>query len=76
MITMKTTIQLEKETVNSLKTLKGHPKESYNEIILNLIRFFNNVKGQNQYDEFLHQIQQSKMKELWDNIEDEAWENA
>ena len=24
-------------------------------------------------DEFLHKIQQAKMKELWDNKEDEAW---
>jgi hypothetical protein len=29
-----------------------------------------------QYDEFIHSIQQAKMKELWDNEEDEAWENA
>ena len=28
------------------------------------------------YDEFLHKIQQSKMKELWDNQEDETWEHA
>lgn len=28
----------------------------------------------NQYDKFLHKIQQAKMKELWDNEEDEAWE--
>ena len=34
-----------------------------------------NVK-RNQYDEFLHKIQQQKMGELWDNKEDEAWENA
>jgi hypothetical protein len=31
---------------------------------------------QKQYDEFLHKIQQTKMKELWDNDEDEAWKNA
>ncbi len=30
----------------------------------------------NQYDEFLHRIQQAKMKELWDNKEDKAWETA
>jgi len=35
-----------------------------------------NIKKKNQYDEFLHKIQQQKMKELWDNKEDEAWENA
>ncbi len=26
--------------------------------------------------EFLFEIQRPKMKELWDNKEDEAWENA
>jgi hypothetical protein len=26
--------------------------------------------------QFLHKIQQIKMKELWDNKEDEAWENV
>lgn len=30
----------------------------------------------NDYGEFLHKIQQEKMKELWGNKEDEAWENA
>lgn len=25
-------------------------------------------------DKFLHKIQQKKMKKLWDNKEDEAWE--
>ena len=32
------------------------------------------IKKRNQYDRFLHKIQQAKMKELWDNKEDEAWE--
>jgi len=34
------------------------------------------TKKKNQYDEFLHKIQQPKMKALWDNKEDEVWENA
>ncbi|MFH1181928.1 MAG: hypothetical protein V1702_03135 [Candidatus Woesearchaeota archaeon] len=37
---------------------------------------FITLKKSNQYDEFLHKIQQPKMKELWDNKEDEAWEHA
>jgi len=28
----------------------------------------------NQKDELLHKIQQYKMKELWDNKQDETWE--
>ena len=32
------------------------------------------MKEINSYDEFLHKIQQEKMKELWDNKEDDEWE--
>jgi hypothetical protein len=41
-----------------------------------IIKFYKLAKKRNQYDEFLHKIQQPKMKELWDNKEDEDWENA
>ncbi|MFA7708180.1 MAG: hypothetical protein WCX73_04475 [Candidatus Pacearchaeota archaeon] len=34
------------------------------------------LKERNQYDEFLHKIQQPKMKELWDNKEDEVWDET
>ncbi len=33
------------------------------------------TKKRNQYDKFLHRIQQPKMKELWDNKDDKTWEN-
>lgn len=32
------------------------------------------MKNEDKYDEFLHKIQPPKMKELWDNEEDEVWE--
>lgn len=32
------------------------------------------MKEINQYDKFLHKIQQEKMRELWDNKEDDEWE--
>ena len=38
-----------------------------------MINVFQTVKKGNQYDEFLHKIQQAKMKELWDNKEDETF---
>ncbi|MBI4918338.1 hypothetical protein HY837_00270 [archaeon] len=71
-----TTIQLDKQVVEMMKQLKEYPRQTYNEVILNLVKVFKNVKKKNQYDEFLHKIQQQKMKELWDNKEDEAWENV
>jgi len=71
-----TTIQIEKSIVDSLKQLKEYPRQTYNEIIKNMIQIFISTKKRNQYDEFLHKIQQIKMKELWDNKHDEEWANA
>ncbi len=71
-----TTIQLSKSLVNSLKEIRDYPRQTYNELIEKMIRAYQNIKKRNQYDEFLHKIQQAKMKELWDNSEDEAWEDA
>jgi rRNA pseudouridine-1189 N-methylase Emg1 (Nep1/Mra1 family) len=71
-----TTIQLDKSVVKSLKQIREYPRQTYNELISHMIELFKHVKQRNQYDEFLHKIQQQKMKELWDNKEDEAWEDA
>jgi hypothetical protein len=71
-----TTIQLNKPIVDSLKELREYPRQTYNELIEKMIKMFQEIKKKNQYDEFLHKIQQAKMKELWDNKEDEAWEHA
>jgi hypothetical protein len=71
-----TTIQLKKSVVKELKNIRKHPRETYNETISNLIKTAKESRNRRQYDEFLHKIQQMKMKELWDNEEDEAWEHA
>ncbi len=71
-----TTIQLKKSLAKELKSIRKHPRETYNETISDLIKTAKESKKRRQYDEFLHRIQQAKMKELWDNTEDEAWENA
>ena len=73
---MKTTIQIEKENLEKLKRLRKHPRQTYNELISELIEFYQNVSISNQYDEFLHKIQQEKMKELWDNNADEFWDDV
>ncbi len=54
---------------------------SFQESVVNvlsdkLIKAAKESRNQRQYDEFLHTIQQKKMKELWDNEEDEAWADA
>ncbi len=71
-----TTIQLDKSLVKSLKDVREYPRQTYNELIKDMVEVFKTIKKRNQYDEFLHKIQQAKMRELWDNKEDEAWENA
>ena len=71
-----TTIQLKKAAVKELKSIRRYPRETYNETISNLIKLAKQHKSRRQYDEFLHTIQQAKIKELWDNTEDEAWEHA
>jgi hypothetical protein len=68
-----TTIQLNKSVVKELKNIKKYPRETYNETISGLIKLAKESKKRTQYDEFLHRIQQTKMKELWDNPEDESW---
>jgi hypothetical protein len=70
-----TTIQLKKSVLKELKSIKRYPRKTYNETISNLIKIVKESKNR-QYDEFLHLVQRAKMKELWDNTEDEEWEYA
>jgi len=70
------TILLDKEIIKMLKQAREHPRQTYNELIEKMVFIFLKLRERNQYDEFLHKIQQPKMKELWDNKKDIAWENA
>jgi hypothetical protein len=71
-----TTIQLKKSVVRKLKAIKKYPRETYDEVISGLIEMAEGSRRESQYDAFIHKIQQPKMRELWDNQEDEAWEDA
>ncbi len=68
-----TTIQLKKDLVSKLKKLKMYPRETYEETIERMIENETKNATIDQYDKFLHETQKQKMKELWDNEEDEAW---
>lgn len=72
----KSTILLGKDTIRRLKTFKTHPRQSYDEVIKIMSKIYLHVQEHNQYDEFLHKIQQQKMQELWDNEEDECWDDV
>lgn len=68
-----TTVQLNKSVVKALKHIKKYPRETYNEVITDLIKTAESMK---EYDEFLHKAQQAKMKELWGEGDYRAWESA
>ena len=70
------TIQLDKRVIEKIKKAREYRRQTYGELLEKMTDAFVTLKRKNQYDEFLHKIQQPKMKELWDNKEDEAWENA
>jgi len=68
------TILIDKKIIELLKEAKDHPRQTYNELLEKMAKTFIILKKRNQYDEFLHKIQQPKMKELWNNEEDEFWD--
>ena len=68
------TIFVDKKVIELLKIAKEHPKQTYNELLEKMAKMLIKLKERNQYDEFLHKIQQPKMRELWDNKEDKFWD--
>lgn len=68
-----TTIQLKKDLVLKLKKIKMYPRETYEETIERMIKNETKNATIDQYDKFLNEVQKQKMKDLWDNEEDEAW---
>ena len=74
MVTRESTILINKKVIELLKETKDYPKQTYNELLEKMAKIFLVLKKRNQYDEFLHKIQQPKMNELWDNKEDEVWD--
>jgi hypothetical protein len=75
-MTNQSTILLDKKVIELLKKARDHPRQTYNELLEKMSKTFIKIKERNQYDEFLHKIQKEKMKELWENKEDEDWENV
>lgn len=70
----KTTIQIDSELKGLLERLKIHPREPYSDVIARLI----SLKSESA-EEFLrtiNKVQVEKMRELWDNEDDEVWNNV
>ncbi|MHB1493713.1 MAG: DUF7557 family protein [Thermoplasmataceae archaeon] len=68
-----TTIQLDRSVVEALKRVKKHPRETYNETILNLIK---NAEETRELGIFVQKAQEAKMKELWEEGDYSGWERA
>ncbi|HLD02579.1 MAG TPA: hypothetical protein VJC07_02685 [Candidatus Nanoarchaeia archaeon] len=71
-----TTIQLGKDMLEKLKKAREYPRQTYNELLDRMVSLFLSAKKRDNYDKFLHKVQQAKMKELWDNKEDEVWDSV
>ena len=70
------TVLLNKRIIEMLKKAKDNPRQTYNEILEKAVGLYLKVKGRDQYDKFLHEVQKPKMQEIWDNKYDEIWEQA
>ena len=57
-----TTIQLDRSVVDELKKFKRYQRETYSEIILNLIE---SVRENGEFETFVQKAQEERMKELW-----------
>ncbi len=68
-----TTIQLDKSVVEALKRVRRYPGETYNQIILNLIR---NEDETRESVISVQKAQEAKMKELWEDGGYSGWEHA
>jgi transposase len=69
-----TTVQLEKRVVRELRGIRKYPRQTYNEIISDLIKKTRVSKKGSGLGAFIQEGQRAKMRELWDNKEDEAWD--
>ena len=68
-----TTIQLDKSVVEALKRVRRYPGETYNQIIVNLIR---NEDETRESVISVQKAQEAKMKELWEDGGYSGWEHA
>ena len=68
-----TTVQLNKSVVKALKQIKKYHRETYNEIIQDLIKTAEEAK---EFDKSMQEAQKAKMKELWGDGDYSAWERA
>ncbi len=70
----KTTIQIDSELKEMLERLKIHPREPYSDVISRLLSL--NSESAEEILKIANMVQREKMRELWDNEDDEVWNNV
>ncbi|MCE7740390.1 MAG: hypothetical protein KAU62_10100 [Candidatus Heimdallarchaeota archaeon] len=70
----KTTIQIDNELKVMLERLKIHPREPYSDVIARLL--FLNSESTEEILKTSDKVQREKIGELWDNKDDEVWNNV
>jgi len=70
----KTTIQIDSELKVMLERLKIHPREPYSEVIARLLSL--NSESAEEILKTVDKVQRGKMRELWDNEDDEVWNDV
>ncbi len=70
----KTTIQIDSELKGLLESLKIHPREPYSDVIARLISL--KSESAEEFLKTIDKVQREKMRELWDNEDDEVWNNV
>lgn len=62
------TIQLDKEIIESLKEVREYPRQTYNELIKKMVGVYKNVKKRNQYDELFEEYDNVVISGITSNI--------
>ncbi len=70
----KTTIQIDSELKAMLERLKIHPREPYSDVIARLLSL--NLESAEETLKTVNMVQKEKMRELWNNEDDEVWNNV
>ena len=64
---------MDRSVVDALKKLKRYRRETYSEVILNLIK---NIQETRELETFVQKAQEIMMKELWEEGDYSGWELA
>ncbi len=71
-----TTIQVSRSVVEALNKVKRYDRETYSEVIANLIDFIKGERERREFERFVMAAQKEKMQEVWGTGDYKGWENV